>query len=102
MRKPTDWNTGKAGTAREVSEICTEQLRRGNGDSMHARGRQTQHGKPCRVVARETQPDAREGQAGRDGVADRPIVPMKPGNDGGGKGPWFKVNARSGKGPGIG
>ena len=40
------------------------------------------------------QPDAREGQAGRDGVAERPVVPGKPGNAGGGKGPWFKTNAR--------
>ena len=39
------------------------------------------------VVARDHQPDAREGQAGPRGVAERPVVPMKPGNAGGGKGP---------------
>jgi len=30
-------------------------------------------------------------------VADRSVVPLKPGNAGGGKGPWFKINAISGK-----
>src|ERR1700737_5074009 len=48
------------------------------------------------------QPDAREGQAGRCGVAERLVVPLKPGNAGGGKGPQFKTNATSGEGPGIG
>lgn len=53
-----------------------------------------QHGKPDRVVEQEDQPAAREGQAGRDGVAERLVVPLKPGNAGGGKGPRFKGNAR--------
>ena len=48
----------------------------------------TQHGKPHGVV-RDDQPDAREGQAGPCGVADRPVVPRKPGNAGEGKGPDF-------------
>jgi RNA-directed DNA polymerase len=39
------------------------------------------------------QPDAREGQAGPRGVSERSIVPAKPSNAGGGKGPQFKVNA---------
>ena len=42
------------------------------------------------VVARDQQPDAREGQAGPGGESERPIVPRKPGNAGGGKGPQFK------------
>src|SRR5271169_6709070 len=62
-------------------------------------GKRAQHGKPQRVI-RDDQPDAREGQAGRTGVAERPAVPMKPGNVGGGKGPQFKINAISGEGPG--
>ena len=37
-----------------------------------------------------TQPDAREGQAGPAEESDRPIVPSKPGNAGGGKGPGFQ------------
>src|SRR5580692_327030 len=62
-------------------------------------GKRTQHGKPRRVI-RDDQPDAREGQAGRAGVAERFAVPRKPGNAGGGKGPQFKTNATSGEGPG--
>ena len=49
-------------------------------------GKRTQHGKPLSVVS-DDQPDAREGQAGRFGVAERFVVPWKPGNAGGGKGP---------------
>jgi hypothetical protein len=64
-------------------------------------GKRTQHGKPLGVVS-DDQPDAREGQAGRQGVAERLVVPRKPGNSGGGKGPQFKINAISGKGQEIG
>ena len=46
----------------------------------------------------DDQPDAREGQAGRSGVAERFAVPRKPGNAGGGKGPQFKTDATSGEG----
>src|SRR5271169_4865187 len=52
-----------------------------------------------RVVS-DDQPDAREGRAGRPGVAERFVVPLKPGNAGGGKGPQFKTNALRGEGPG--
>ena len=48
------------------------------------------------------QPDAREGQAGLPGESERSIVPLKPGNTGGGKGPQFKVNVRSGDSREIG
>jgi len=48
-------------------------------------------------VVREDQPDARAGQAGRPGVAERFAVPLKPGNAGGGKGPQFKTDARRGE-----
>ena len=64
-------------------------------------GRRWQHGKPCSVV-RDTQPEAREGQAGRYGVAERPVLPKKPGNAGGGKGPWFKTGAESSEAQEIG
>src|SRR6202043_3806611 len=60
-------------------------------------GKRTQHGKPRRVI-RDDQPDAREGQAGRAGVAERFAVPRKPGNAGGGKGPQFKTDATSSEG----
>src|SRR6476660_10437135 len=62
-------------------------------------GKRTQHGKP-QCVIRDDQLDAREGQAGRTGVAERPVLPMKPGNAGGEKGPQFKTDATSGEGPG--
>src|SRR5258708_19287164 len=48
----------------------------------------------------DDQPEAREGQAGRPGVAERFVVPLKPDNAGGGKGPQSKTNARRGEGPG--
>ena len=49
----------------------------------------------------EHQPDVREEQAGRPGVAERSVVPGKPGNAGGGKGPQFKTNAGRRKGQEI-
>src|SRR3954454_16197793 len=63
---------------------------------MPALGDPTQHGKPRAVGVRDPQPDAREGQAGPPGVADRPAVPQTPGNAGRGKGPEFKTSARRG------
>lgn len=47
----------------------------------------------------DDQPESREGQAGRLGVAERFVVPRKLGNAGGGKGPQFKTGIR-GEGPG--
>src|SRR6476620_1559512 len=60
-------------------------------------GKRTKHGKPQGVVS-DDQPEAREGQAGRPGVAERFVVPRKPGNSGGGKGPQFKTDAIRGEG----
>src|SRR5712672_4573056 len=48
----------------------------------------------------DDQLEAREGQAGRPGVAERFVVLMKPGNAGGGKGPQFKTDAIRSEGPG--
>src|SRR5262249_18600134 len=56
-------------------------------------GKRTQHGRPHGVVG-DDQPDAREGQAGRSGGTEGFVVPPKPANAGGGKGPQFKTNAR--------
>jgi hypothetical protein len=53
-----------------------------------------QHGKPFVVDETNVQPDTREGKAGRHRVAERLVVPRKPGNAGGGKGPWFKTSVR--------
>ena len=67
---------------------------------MPAHGDPMQHGKPLAMVARDHQPDAREGQAGSPGVAEGLVVPPKPGNAGGGKGPQFRT--RDAKAPTAG
>ena len=54
------------------------------------------------MVGRDDQPEAGDGQRGRYGVAERSVVPGKPGNAGGGKGPWFKTGAESGNAREIG
>ena len=72
--------------------IRLPRVRRGVDDGMSAR-RRVQHGKSGAVMARDHQRDAREGQARPHRMAERPVVPAKPVNAGGGKGPWFKVNA---------
>ena len=77
---------------REASDAGTDRFRRGNGDSTHGRGEWTQHGKPWRWRGTR-QPTAREGQVGPFRVAERPVVPGKPGNAGGGKGPRFESSA---------
>ena len=51
---------------------------------------------------RAEQPAAREGRAGQGGKTERPVLPRKPGNAGGGKGPWFKGHAQRSKGKEIG
>ena len=45
-------------------------------------------------------PEARESQTGRSGMAERLVVPQKPGNAGGGKGPQFKGQRQKGRATG--
>jgi hypothetical protein len=89
---------GKATVAGEGNDECTQRSHRGNGD-----GTQTQETDATReaptVVARDRQPDAREGQAGPCGVAERFVVPKKLVNAGGGKGPQFQVKVQSSREP---
>ena len=54
------------------------------------------------MVGRDGQPGAGDGQTGRIGVAERPVLLRKLGNAGGGKGPWFKAGAGSSKAQEIG
>jgi len=61
-------------------------------------GKRAQHGKP-HLVTRDRQPVTREGWTGRYGVAERFVVPMKPGNADGGKGPQFETDARRSEEP---
>jgi hypothetical protein len=53
-------------------------------------------------VFRDEQPDTREGRSGRSGVTERLVLPMKPGNAGRGKGPWFRTDATRSEGAEIG
>lgn len=46
------------------------------------------------MEARDFQRDTREGQARPSGVTDTPVLPLKPVNAGGGKGPEFKTDVR--------
>ena len=85
-----------------MSKAVPQSLCRGSSDSMYTRGKRMQHGKPDSVVGRDDQPETGDSQIGRYGVAERPVVPGKPGNAGGGKGPWFKTNAGRRKGQEIG
>ena len=70
---------------------------------MDARGDQAQHGTlHSEILEVQDQLATRESQAGSFGVAERLVVPMKPGNAGGGKGPQLEVNATSDEGREIG
>ena len=82
----------------EMSEEYAPPLHRGSGGGMSTRKAHATREAPMRD--QDDQPDAREGQAGRTGVAEGLAVPLKPGNAGGGKGPQFKTDARRGEGPG--
>ena len=61
--------------------------RRGSGRSTYA-SKSSQHGRP--LVA-QLWPEESEG----------PIVPSRPGNAGGGKGPWFGVRFKESRGRGL-
>jgi hypothetical protein len=81
-----------------MSEEYAHLLHRGSGGGMSTRKAHATREAPMRD--QDDQPDAREGQAGRTGVAEGPVIPLKPDNAGGGKGPQFKTDARRGEGPG--
>jgi hypothetical protein len=81
----------------EASEKSTRAVRRGSGDGMVAEGFCSNTGSPAWWGAGEPQPATRERQAGPCWVAERLVVPVKPGNAGGGKEPWFKGNDERGR-----
>ena len=107
MRRPCTWK-GKAVAAwyRETVGIgrpTSDQGpagHRGNDDGMSVNGDFNATRETHAVRGRTPQPDAREGQAGPHRVAERLVVPAKPGNAGGGKEPWFKVSVISDRHPG--
>ena len=92
----------KYGEGRSRWESTSEQSQRscrGIGDGMQTQGIRRNTGNPSGDRAWRGQLAARESQAGPSGVAERLVLPMKPGNAGGGKGPWSKANARRDEGP---
>src|SRR5258708_17952995 len=74
-------------------------LCRGIGDSMYTRKAYATRGSPKARSGMTNRTPARDRPDG-PGVAERFVVPLKPGNAGGGKGPQFKTDARRGEGPG--
>ena len=80
--------------ANEFHQTC-----RGNGDGKHAKLTSSNTGSPNGDRLGD-QLALRERQAGPLWVTERPVILMKPGNAGGGKGPQFKTNAGSDNGHG--
>ena len=97
VQEPTRLSLGEG---RRRCSSMSEQVHRscrGIGDGMQATGTRRNTGSPG--GDRSGQPATRESQAGPCGVAERPAVPRKPGNAGGGKGPQLKADAQSKQGP---
>jgi hypothetical protein len=92
--------SGKADTTGESEQMMYPVAHRGSGDSMYTREAHATRETPRR--GREDQPDAREGWSGRPGVSERLVLPLMPGNAGGGKEPQLKTDARRGERPEIG
>jgi hypothetical protein len=102
MRGPTrSPNRGRLTCLGEQEQAMIPAAAPGYVATACTQGKRTQHGKPQSALSDE-QPIAREGWVGRSGVAERPVVPGKPGNAGGGKRPQFRTNARRGKDAEIG
>jgi hypothetical protein len=99
MQEPTHRKQGKADAGGTVRANGFHQTCRGSGDGMQAKGNSSNTGSPS-GGRRGGQLAPRERQAGPCGVAERSVVPMKPGNSGGGKGPQLKTDARNDEGHG--
>ena len=79
--------------------IKFHQTCRGIGDGMQAKGTIRNTGSPSGDRGVD-QLATRERKAGLTGMAERLVVPTKPGNSGGGKGLQLKADARSDDGKG--
>jgi hypothetical protein len=90
MREPSRLRTVKAVTVRGLSDYPPSPFRRRIGDSTPGQIAHATREAPLGGRWYD-QPEAREGQAGPGGVAEGSVVPRKPGNAGGGKGPWLKA-----------
>src|SRR5215467_16211902 len=93
-QEPTRRDIGRAAADGTVRANEFHQTCRGNGDGMQAKLTSSNTGSPSGDRGRD-QLAPRERQAGPCGVAERSVVPVKPDNSGGGKGPQLKGNARS-------
>jgi len=76
-------------TSEQLHQSC-----RGSGDGMQAKGTIRNTRSPSGDRSVDKLP-TRERQAGPTGMTERLVVPLKPGNVGGGKEPQLKGNARS-------
>src|SRR6516225_8326219 len=99
MQEPSPRVMGRAAVDGTVRANEFHQTCRGNGDGMQAKLTSSNTGNPS-GDSRCDQLAPRERQAGPYGVAERSVLPMKPGNSGRGKGPQLKTNARSNNGHG--
>jgi hypothetical protein len=97
--RPGDPIRGRLARLGEMSEEYARPLHRGTGGSIYT-GKRTQQGKPQGMV-RDDQPDAHEGQAGRTGVAERFVVPLKSSDVGGREEASVHTPAEAGGAPGV-
>ena len=88
MRKPTCPGNGEGRRRWRRSDNSNQRFRRGIGVGMYAEGNVGTREAPT-ARGRGSQLELREEQAGPYGVADRLVLPVKPGNAGGGKEPGF-------------
>ncbi len=83
----------------EMSEDDAQPLHRGTGGGAYMKESARNTGSPGAWSGMTNRTPARD-RLGAHGVAERLVVPLKPGNSGGGKGPQFKTDARRSEGPG--
>ena len=86
MQEPTRPGFGEGRSGGIVRANKFHPTCRGIGDGMQAKGTMRNTGSPSGDRSRD-QLAARERKAGPFGMAERLVVPTKPGNSGGGKGP---------------
>jgi hypothetical protein len=86
--------------AGEASDACNRSFRRGIDDGTRVQGDRRNTGSPRWLAHGGRKPEIREGRTGLLRMADGLVVPVKPGNAGGGKEPELKANARRGEEPG--
>ena len=85
----------------EMSEDDAQPLHRSGGGSTYTRKARATREAPQRgQVSEQDQPDAREGEAGRSGVAERFVVPAETVQLRWREGPQFKTDAERGEGYG--